>query len=75
MRTKNVVFIVLGKPRYEGSSGHLNSKISQTKLWCILLDSGSDGEVLFVKKSSKEVPYVKQLNPAGMTVFYGALSN
>ena len=63
MRTKDVVCAVLGKPHYEGSSGHLNSKISQTKLWRVLLDSGSDGDVLFVKKGSKEIPYSKQLVP------------
>ena len=53
MHTKDVVCAVLGKPCYEGSRGHLNSKINQTKLWCVLLDSGSDGEVLFVKRVLK----------------------
>ena len=61
--TKYVLCAVLGKPRYEGSSGHLSSKIIQTKLWHVLLDSGSDGEVLFVKKCSKEIPYTKWLIP------------
>ncbi len=63
MHTKYVVCTVLEKTRYKGSSGHLNSKISQTKLWCVYLDSGSDGDVLFVKKGSKEIPYTKRLTP------------
>ncbi len=63
MHTKNVVSTVLGIPCYEGSSGHLNRKIKQTKLWHVLLCSGSDGDVLFVKKGLKEIPYIKQLVP------------
>ncbi len=72
MRTKDVVCDVLGKPRYKGSSGHLNSKVSQTKLWCVLLDSGSDGDVLFMKKGSKEIPYYENACSADMPVFYRA---
>ncbi len=52
---------MLGKPCYEGSSRHLNSKVGRTKLWRVLLDSGSDGDVLFTKKDFKEIPYTKQL--------------
>ena len=63
MHTKDVVCAVLGKPCYEGSRDHLNSKVSRTKLLCVLLDSGSDGDVLIVKKGSKEIPYTKQLIP------------
>ncbi len=53
MRTKDVVCAVLEKPCYEGSSGHLNSKVSRTKLWRVLLDSGSDSDMLLMKIAIK----------------------
>ncbi len=59
VHAKDVVCTVLGKPCYEGSSRHRNRKISQTKSWRILLDSGSNGDVLFVKKGSKQISYTK----------------
>ncbi len=63
MHTKDVVCVVPGKPHYEGSSSHFNNKVSRTKSCGVLLDSGSDGDVLFAKKGSKKIPYNKQLIP------------
>ena len=64
MRNKNIVCAVLGKPHYKGINGHHNSKSNTTKLWRVLLDSGSDGDVLFQDKNSKStVPYKMRLKP------------
>ena len=64
MRTKNVVCAVLGKPNYEGIKGHCNSKDNTTKLWRVLLDSGSDGDVLFQDRKAKNgVPYRMRFKP------------
>ncbi len=62
MCTKDVVCAVLGKPHYEGSRGHINSKMSQTKILCILLESGSDGDVMFVKKGSNGIQKLNSLS-------------
>ena len=59
MNTKGKVTAVLGRPHYKS-----NKKSHNVKLWRVLLDSGSDGDILFVKRGARDnVPYTKRLVP------------
>ena len=58
------VTAVLGKPSYEGIKGHNNSRHANTTLWRVLLDSGSDGDILFQRKGTRKgVPYTRRVTP------------
>ena len=66
LAVKNRVTAVLGRPKWHGDGGHHNSKKHVKTLWRVLLDSGSDGDILFQPKSknkNKSVPYTRRLTP------------
>ena len=59
-----LVTAAIGKPQFDGIQGHLGSKRNNKLLWRVLLDSGSDGDILFQRKNDKlKVPYTKRINP------------
>ena len=63
------VTAVLAIPHFETKRGFTSSSNSQKpaaqKFWRVLLDSGSDGDLLFVQKGTKKasVPYTRRLQP------------
>ena len=59
-----LVTAAIGKPQFDGIQGHLGSKRNSKLLWQVLLDSGSDGDILFQPKNDKlKVPYTKRITP------------
>ena len=61
-----LVTATVAAPYFDGQNGLHNSRNKRTpSLWRILLDSGSDGDLLFVRKRSKSfnIPYTMRLNP------------
>jgi len=60
------VTAVLGRPKWDGQGGHSNSRKHVKTLWRVLLDSGSDGDILFQptdRNNKNKVPYSKRLTP------------
>ena len=53
---QTVCTAVLGRPFYDGS-GLSSIRHHIVPLWWVLLDSGSDGDLLFLKAGSKSIPY------------------
>ena len=59
-----LVTAAVGKPQFDGIQGPLGSKRNSKLLWQVLLDSGSDGDILFQRKNDKlKVPYTKRITP------------
>ena len=59
-----LVTAAIGKSQFDGIQGHLGSKHNNKLLWRVLLDSGSDGDILFQRKNDKlKVPYTKRITP------------
>ena len=58
------VTAVIAEPFWQGQRGSNSSRDRRTcrALWQVLLDSGSDGDLLFIRKGSKKesVPYLKR---------------
>ena len=66
LQVKNKVTAVLGRPLFEGQYGPSNSKRHNKTIWRVLLDSGSDGDILFQRKGlnkKRTVPYTERLTP------------
>ena len=66
LAVKNTVTAVLGRPKWDGQGGHSNSRKHVKTLWRVLLDSGSDGDILFQptdRNNKNKVPYSKRLTP------------
>ena len=66
LQVKNKVTAVLGRPLFEDQHGSCNSKRHNKTIWRVLLDSGSDGDILFQRKGlnkKRTVPYTTRLTP------------
>ena len=66
LQVKNRVTAVLGRPHFEGQNGLCNSSRHIKTIWRVLLDSGSDGDILFQRKGlnkRRTVPYTERLTP------------
>ena len=76
LQTKNKVTAAIGRPHFDGDRGHCNSKVHAKTFWRVLLDSGSDGDILFQQKGKKgiKVPYVKRLTPMVWLTSMGTFS-
>lgn len=50
---------VLGQPFYDGQNGLHNSRMHTQPLWRVLLNSGSDGDIVFQQRGTRNgIPYV-----------------
>ena len=66
LQVKNKVTAVLGRPLFEGQHGSCSGSKHNKTLWRVLLDSGSDGDILFQRKGlnkKRTVPYTMRLTP------------
>ena len=62
-KTTAIVAVMRGKPR-EGYHRHRSNKHYQKRIVRVLLDSGSDGDIVFVNKDKPMLlPYSKRLVP------------
>ncbi len=71
-KTTAIVAVMRGKPK-EGYHRHLSNKHYKTKLVRVLLDSGSDGDLVFVDKDNTMLlPYSKRLVPQSWNTSMGS---
>jgi hypothetical protein len=72
-KTTAVVAAMMGKPK-DGYHCHPSNKHYKTKIVQVLLDSGSNGDLIFVRKDkSMLLPYSKNLAPQSWNTLNGII--